>query len=304
MISNFPKRPSSRNSDLSRSNSVSRTLGDDEEFELQDLILTEKDREISHWSIKSPMGEQHYGCPHYKTNSKIRAECCGNWYVCRFCHDESEDHTIDRYSIKFMLCFFCHTAQVAGQNCRSCLKEISKYYCDNCHLWDDEAGKEIFHCEKCQLCRRGTREKYIHCDRCSGCITADHFPVHKCLEGSLHSDCPICGEDMFTTVTGVMFMPCGHAIHFRCHQEHTKSSYQCPICLKSLSNMSHFFNRIDEFMTDQQMPEEYSKVKSEIFCNDCEKKGITKFHFVYHRCPTCKSYNTKMLRSFTQDGWY
>lgn len=97
-----------------------------------------------------------------------------------------------------------------------------------------------------------------------------------------------------------MFMPCGHAIHFICHQEHTRNSYQCPICLKSLSNMTHFFQRIDELMANQQMPEEYARVRSQILCNDCEKKSIAKFHFVYHRCAQCSSYNTKLLRTFNE----
>jgi hypothetical protein len=129
-------------------------------------------------------------------------------------------------------------------------------------------------------------------------LAAEHYQNHKCLEGSLHSDCPICSENLSTTTLPVLFMPCGHAIHYLCHQEHTRNSYQCPICLKSLSNMTHFFARIDEMMASQQMPDEYKKTNSEIFCNDCEKKSITKFHFVYHRCEHCNSYNTKLLRSF------
>jgi hypothetical protein len=37
-----------------------------------------------------------FGCRHYRRNCKLQAHCCGEWYVCRFCHDESNDHTITR----------------------------------------------------------------------------------------------------------------------------------------------------------------------------------------------------------------
>lgn len=33
----------------------------------------------------------------------------------------------------------------------------------------------------------------------------------------------------------------------------------------------------------------------EVLCNDCGKKGQAEFHFVYHKCPHCASYNTKLV---------
>ena len=47
------------------------------------------------------------------------------------------------------------------------------------------------------------------------------------------------------------------------------------------------------------MPEEYSKTRSFIYCNDCEIKCWSKFHFLYHKCTSCNGYNTKVLQ--TQD---
>jgi len=32
-----------------------------------------------------------------------------------------------------------------------------------------------------------------------------------------------------------------------------------------------------------------------ILCNDCEKKGSSPFHWLYHKCPSCGSYNTRVL---------
>lgn len=290
-----PKRPSSRNSDRS---STTRSPSD-LDGEIAVLDINDGDLEPSFYS-KEHTEVKLFGCIHYRTNCKFRAECCGNWYPCRFCHDEAEDHIVDRFSIQFCLCMFCKSPQRAHPVCKHCHQSLARYYCAVCNLWDDDPNKEIFHCDECRICRRGRRDQYIHCIRCAGCIKTDCFDTHKCLEGSLQSSCPICSENLFSTTTPVMFMPCGHAIHFICHQEHTKNSYQCPICLKSLSNMSHFFQRIDELMANQKMPEEYEKVRAQILCNDCEQKSIAKFHFVYHRCAICSSYNTKLLRTFNE----
>ncbi len=32
-----------------------------------------------------------------------------------------------------------------------------------------------------------------------------------------------------------------------------------------------------------------------ILCNDCGKHGEAPFHFVYHKCGHCASYNTRVL---------
>ncbi len=246
------------------------------------------------------LGGAVLGCAHYRSGCKFRAECCGSWHVCRFCHDEQEDHAIDRHAIKYMACLACKHVQRAAQACAACTTTLARYYCNECKLWDDSADKHIFHCAKCTICRIGKVEDYVHCDRCSGCIHRDHAPTHKCLDGCLQSDCPICGENLFTTTLPIMFMPCGHSIHYLCHQDHIKNSYQCPICLKSLTNMEHLFARIDELMSTQTMPDEYASVRAQILCNDCEKKSIAKFHFVYHACALCSSYNTKVLRTFNE----
>jgi hypothetical protein len=52
--------------------------------------LLPSDKEISYHSPTI------LGCKHYQRRIKLQAHCCGNWYVCRFCHDEVSDHTITR----------------------------------------------------------------------------------------------------------------------------------------------------------------------------------------------------------------
>lgn len=300
------RRPSSRNSELSRSNSTTRSnsathasLSPQEDEELSNLILTDEDMTSTFYNRDQ---RQFLGCEHYRTNCKMRAECCGAWYCCRFCHDEVEDHSVDRHAIRFMMCLLCKTPQRTGQDCRSCGKTMAHYFCRDCNLWDDDPEKRIFHCELCGICRKGRREDFVHCDKCRGCISASFFPEHKCRDGALESNCPICNENLFGTTEPIHFMKCGHAIHFWCFQDYTKNSYQCPICLKSVLDTTYLFKCIEDVLATQQMPEEYANKQSLVLCNDCEKKSMAPFHFIYHRCAHCRSFNTKALGTVNADS--
>ncbi|KAI8892153.1 hypothetical protein BC833DRAFT_558280 [Globomyces pollinis-pini] len=150
------------------------------------------------------------GCKHYQRAVKIQAHCCGKWFTCRFCHDEVSDHTITRTLTKTMICMHCKHVQPASQHCEneSCGKKVAKYYCDTCKLWDNEESKHIYHCNGCGICRigKGLDIDYFHCDKCNVCMAITLKDNHKCIERNLESDCPICGEFMFTSTTTVMFM--------------------------------------------------------------------------------------------------
>ncbi|KAI8998279.1 zinc-ribbon-domain-containing protein [Gaertneriomyces semiglobifer] len=241
------------------------------------------------------------GCKHYQRASKLQAHCCGKWDTCRFCHDEVSDHNIVRNLITTMMCMYCGTVQPAGQDCinTACKRRVSKYYCKECKLWDSDPRKNIYHCYDCGICRigKGLGIDYFHCKKCNVCMAISLRGRHKCIERNLESDCPICGEYMFTSTTTVIFMPCGHCIHYKCHQEYIQTSYQCPTCLKSLADMTDYFQRIDAALAQQQMPQEYENLYNQIYCNDCEKKCFAKFHFMYHKCTSCKGYNTKVLHT-------
>ncbi|KAI9098636.1 zinc-ribbon-domain-containing protein [Phlyctochytrium arcticum] len=241
------------------------------------------------------------GCKHYQRSAKLQAHCCGKWDTCRFCHDEVSDHNIVRNLITTMMCMYCGTVQPAGQDCINdkCNRRVAKYYCKECKLWDSDPRKNIYHCYDCGICRigKGLGIDYFHCKKCNVCMAISLKGRHKCIERNLESDCPICGEYMFTSTTTVIFMPCGHCIHYKCHQEYIQTSYQCPTCLKSLADMSDYFRRIDLALAQQQMPQEYTSLYNQIYCNDCEKKCHAKFHFMYHKCVNCRGYNTKVLNT-------
>lgn len=39
----------------------------------------------------------------------------------------------------------------------------------------------------------------------------------------------------------------------------------------------------------------------DILCNDCERKGRSRFHWLYHKCGSCGSYNTRVIKTDTAD---
>ncbi|KAG0196857.1 hypothetical protein BGX33_001213, partial [Mortierella sp. NVP41] len=244
------------------------------------------------------------GCKHYRRGCKLKANCCGRWFNCRFCHDDASDHTIVRSETKMMLCMHCQSIQEAAQNCSSCKARMSAYYCDVCKLWDDDPKKHIYHCDDCGICRigQGLGRDYFHCKRCNVCMNIQLQDNHKCIERNLECDCPICGEYMFTSTSTVIFMPCGHCIHSRCHEDYIKTSYQCPTCWKSLGDMSAYYSKIDSLLAEQTMPADYANIFSIVLCNDCEVKSEVPYHFLYHRCDKCRGYNTKVLETFKRVG--
>lgn len=61
------------------------------------------------------------------------------------------------------------------------------------------------------------------------------------------------------------------------------------------------FSQIESMLEMEEMPEEYSTMRSHIHCNDCDQKSWTSFHFIYHRCQECNSFNTKVLRTVNSE---
>ncbi|KAF9170661.1 hypothetical protein BGX21_008506 [Mortierella sp. AD011] len=240
------------------------------------------------------------GCEHYMRGCKLQANCCGKWFNCRFCHDDVSDHTIVRSETKMMMCMHCQTIQSAAQTCSSCKANLAVYYCEVCKLWDNDSKKHIYHCDDCGICRigLGLGQDYFHCKKCNVCMNIKLQNNHKCIERNLECDCPICGEYMFTSTTTVIFMPCGHSIHSKCHENYIRTSYQCPTCWKSLGDMSPYYSKIDSLLAEQTMPPEYANIFSIVLCNDCEVKSEAPYHFLYHKCDKCKGYNTKVLETF------
>ena len=139
---------------------------------------------------------------------KILAPCCGKWFTCRLCHDAVNDHEVDRYSIKTMICMVCKAVQPASPECNNCGIQMARYYCSICHIWENKSDRPIYHCSDCKICRvgQGLEIDYFHCPTCDICMSMSMKGKHHCVEKSLHSNCPICFEYMFTSTKHVVFM--------------------------------------------------------------------------------------------------
>ncbi|KAL3654431.1 hypothetical protein CASFOL_004112 [Castilleja foliolosa] len=200
-----------------------------------------------------------FGCEHYKRNCKLRAACCGKLVACRFCHDEVSDHSMDRKATSEMMCMNCLQTQPVGPVCTtpSCNGlPMAKYYCSSCKFFDDE--REVYHCPFCNLCRvgRGLGIDFFHCMTCNHCLGMK-LVDHKCMEKSLETNCPICCDFLFTSSATVRGLPCGHYMHSACFQAYACTHYVCPICSKSMGDMSVYFGMLDALMASEVLPEEY-----------------------------------------------
>jgi Zn finger protein HypA/HybF involved in hydrogenase expression len=50
------------------------------------------------------------------------------------------------------------------------------------------------------------------------------------------------------------------------------------------------------------MPEELKYTYAEVLCNECLEKSEVKFHYYGIKCKKCKSFNTKILKTFEKEG--
>ena len=162
---------------------------------------------------------------HPKTSQSITCRLCAN------------DSSFDRFKVKQMVCAFCRCCQPCASACVNpeCTQYNvnHSYYCNKCHLWENRTTKHIFHCHDCGICRVGKREDYTHCDKCCMCIPKNK--EHACVGGyAKDNPCPICYEDIATSVEPALFMSCGHALHKQCFIAWWKhGGSRCPMCLHS-----------------------------------------------------------------------
>ncbi|KAK4536159.1 hypothetical protein CDCA_CDCA07G2184 [Cyanidium caldarium] len=235
------------------------------------------------------------GCQHYARTCRLLAPCCKQYFTCRLCHDEARDHVMDRYAVERILCMQCLTEQAPAESCVQCGGRFARYACLVCKLYDDAPDRHIYHCGYCNVCRvgQGLGIDFIHCMRCNACMSTKYAKNHRCIERRMESDCPVCGEYLFTSTTPVKFLRCGHLMHASCYKHYAATDYRCPICKKSLADMSAYFEAL---LRDKPMPLEYRGFAAQVACNDCGRLSTTEFHFLYNKCASCHSYNTRVLQ--------
>ncbi|KAK8515537.1 hypothetical protein V6N13_139487 [Hibiscus sabdariffa] len=251
-------------------------------------------------------GLMQYGCSHYRRRCRIRAPCCDEIFDCRHCHNEAKNninvdqklrHDIPRRQVSKVICSLCGTEQEAQQVCINCGVCMGKYFCESCKLFDDDTSKRQYHCDGCGICRIGGQENFFHCYKCGCCYSILLKNSHPCVEGAMHHDCPVCFEFLFESRQDVTVLPCGHTIHTNCLKEmRDHFQYACPLCSKSVCDMSKVWEKFDEEIAATPMPEPYQNKMVSILCNDCGTKSLVQFHVLARKCPNCKSYNTRQTQ--------
>lgn len=263
-----------------------------DQLRFPDMITCDKPNNID------KISSVEHQCEHYKRNCKYVAKCCGNIYHCRKCHDDNENHEINRYETEQMICLNCNAKVQIGKYCSDCGFMPAKYYCDICKFHDN-SDKEIYHCEKCNICRIGKLaddiDGFKHCDKCNLCIHVSIFNNHRCIDNNANSQCPICLDDISTSTESFEILSrCGHLIHTDCLKQYVaQNEYKCPLCKKSLVNMAESWALIDEAIYTQPMPPYERKIVS-INCADCDQSSDTSFHWIGNKCMNCGSYNTTL----------
>lgn len=264
--------------------------------------LTEDLVQAWKWSI----GAKRYGCAHYRRRCKIRAPCCNEVFDCRHCHNDAKNinekddrkrHEIDRHSVERVICSLCEHEQDVQQVCENCGVCMGEFFCSKCKFFDDDTSKQQFHCDKCGICRTGGRENFFHCDRCGCCYSVLLREGHNCVEKSMHQDCPVCMEYLFDSLKDITVLPCGHTLHLECLQEmHKHFQYNCPLCNKSVCDMSSVWKEIDQEIAATRMPETENRMVW-VLCNDCGSTSEVQYHVVGQKCGSCPSYNTRLTET-------
>lgn len=235
-----------------------------------------------------------YGCEHYKRKCKLVTPCCDKVYTCRFCHDEKEEHTLNRKNVDEIMCSVCETKQPVQQNCSNCGILFGQYFCGKCKLIDDEDKKQ-YHCEGCGICRVGGRDKFFHCQTCDMCLPKKLENQHRCVEKMSRTNCPICLEDIHTSRIPSHIPSCGHLIHRTCFNSFIhRGHYACPVCQRSMMPMESYWRILDEEIASTPMPVEYQNFFVTILCNDCHQFSEVPMHPLGAKCQNapCGSYNT------------
>ncbi|XP_070562756.1 RING finger and CHY zinc finger domain-containing protein 1-like isoform X1 [Ptychodera flava] len=270
---------------------------------------------------------KYSGCEHYQRKCSLLAPCCNRFYTCRFCHDENENHKLNRNDVEQVKCLKCQKVAEVQSHCVNCNEEFARYFCQICRLYD-EVDKGQFHCKECGICRVGGRENFFHCGKCGLCLGVGLQNKHKCIEKVSQGNCPVCMENrIFEEIleehhpgfsecemysirvecasdaagpwlevqqTNIQVGEATNNLNIKtCFEDYIKTGgYTCPLCNQSMLSMRNVWRMLDQEVRNTQMPEEYANYRVQILCRDCHKECKVLFHVIGLKCQHCGSYNT------------
>ncbi|KAF7837867.1 E3 ubiquitin-protein ligase MIEL1 [Senna tora] len=251
-------------------------------------------------------GKMGYGCKHYRRRCKIRAPCCNEIYSCRHCHNEAtsmfrnplDRHELVRQDVKQVVCSVCDTEQpvldlLLAYSFSVFLLRLLKFAQTVASKWENISAT---YANSSMMIQRKSNFIVKIVGSAGSCYSLSLLDNHLCVEDSMRHHCPICYEYLFDSVKDTTVMKCGHTMHWECFQEMMKrDKYCCPICSKSVVDMTRIWKMIDEEIEATVMPDDYRHKKIWILCNDCNDTTEVYFHIIGQKCGHCRSYNTREI---------
>ncbi|KAF3545542.1 hypothetical protein DY000_02001008 [Brassica cretica] len=105
---------------------------------------------------------------------------------------------------------------------------------------------------------------------------------------------PVSGRRIASQLPDITVLRCGHAVHLECTKDmELHNRYTCPLCSKSICDMSSVWKKLDEEVAAYKIPKVYEDKMVWILCNDCGSNTDVRFHLIAHKCSSCGSYNTR-----------
>eukprot|EP01105_Mastigella_eilhardi_P023727 TRINITY_DN6039_c1_g1_i2.p1 TRINITY_DN6039_c1_g1~~TRINITY_DN6039_c1_g1_i2.p1 ORF type:complete len:334 (-),score=49.70 TRINITY_DN6039_c1_g1_i2:361-1362(-) len=214
------------------------------------------------------------GCKHYARACTMRCSTCKKFYVCRRCHDDAEDHLMNRYEVQEVKCMRCGLVQSSSNCCMSTKCKgapFARYYCSVCNFWDDDESKEIYHCSKCVICRvgRGIGTDRQHCDTCGCCYPIEHFRDHHCIPKQLQvgtaSCTPLCLKSLSLLVQLPCLQPvplhqCQHGAHHPLRPRHPRGVHAALAPTGSTATLVAAATRLSTSGTTTAFPSNFSPI--------------------------------------------
>ena len=80
-------------------------------------------------------------------------------------------------------------------------------------------------------------------------------------------------------------LPCGHFMHSHCFAQYTRFNYSCPVCSKSMGDMSIYFGMLDSIVARDlaDLPPAY-RSRQQV---RCLPSGVAKSHDAQHGDMAC-----------------
>lgn len=226
-------------------------------------------------------------CSHMENDYNIKCLKCDKVYFCGRCHDEESDHKIE-YAETNIICCNCDIEQNFTDYCIVCDEKIKvKYACKKCVVFDN-SNRYKFHCNNCNSCHNEEKAELIECNKCKICHLKKHN--HKCFNKD--DNCAVCLNKLTNNI--IVNMTCGHIIHNDCYNELIKNTYKCPLCFKTILDMTEEFKKIDEKIENETNIFDKIIDLKNIYCNDCEIKTQVNYNYIGIKCSNCGSYNTRI----------